>query len=476
MGPGLRISRATIAGVLYALAFPSFNLHYLAWVALVPLLLIERPRFLHGFIAGFVANLIIFFWLWKTFNAAQVGFPVTLISWLGLAGVLACYFGLFAEIYGRLPANVFRPLFVALIWALLELVRCKIMTGFPWALFAHTQVRNVPLLQWAAYGGEPLISFLLIYVNATVASFFRERRPATNIAFACTALMLILLLIVGGQIRDKKQLAMENGPTMKIALLQGNINQYQKWDAAYEAGIRQRYEELVEAAAKIEPDLIIWPESSVPGWFPNDPEYVEWVKNVVMKSGVPHLIGSVTRLDEKEYNAAFLIHADGEIAAQYAKQKMVPFGEYIPFGGFLRKYVPYLGHLGTFDAGDRPVMFDVKGGKVAPNICYEAFFAPLIYKSVQQGADIIVNITNDGWFLDSAAPEQHFVANQFRAVENGRPVLRAANTGISAVIDMSGTVRYRSDLLVKGMFVESVPLYQEPTFFSMLYSRLCHAN
>ena len=203
------------------------------------------------------------------------------------------------------------------------------------------------------------------------------------------------------------------------------------------------------------PDEKIAPPSLVESWVTNAP------------------VGFVA-LDEK--GVILHINPQGEIAGVYDKQHLVPFGEFIPFGGFLKRWIPYLGQLGTFNSGKGPVVFDVNGVKVAPNICYEAIFSSLIQRSVHSGADVIVNITNDGWFLDTAAPEQHFVANRFRAVETGRPVVRAANTGISAVIDSAGKTVFQSPLLVSGAYVVEVPRSRESTFFSMLYSRLCPAN
>lgn len=462
---------AVFSGVLYALSFPPFNLHYLAWVALVPLLAIKAPRFIDGVIAGFFANLIIFFWLWKTFAAANVGAPVTFAAWLMLAAILSLYFGVISLMNAMPLAPAIKPFALALSWTAMELLRSHILTGFPWALFAHTQATNLPLLQWAAYSGEEGLSFILFLVNAAIAGAIRCGERAGIRVLTVTLAMVVFLLFGGRRIAARKQAEIEVGPKMKVALLQGDIDQYQKWDEAYEAGIRQKYAALAREAARQRPDLIVWPESALPAWYPNDAFHKSWLKNLVIASSATHLVGAVTRRDDKEFNAAFLVGPKGEPVAEYDKQKMVPFGEYLPFGEFLRGWIPYLGQLGTFDAGEEPVLFEVNGVFIAPNVCYEAFFPRVLQRSLRLGADVFVNITNDGWFLDTAAPEQHFVANIFRAVESGRPVVRAANTGISAVIDSSGKVRFRSPLLVPGCYVVDVPLASRPTFFSMLYSR-----
>jgi apolipoprotein N-acyltransferase len=159
---------------------------------------------------------------------------------------------------------------------------------------------------------------------------------------------------------------------------------------------------------------------------------------------------------------------DGRLEGQYNKRHLVPFGEYVPFAGLLTHVVPYLGQVGIFDAGTAERLFEVKDVQMSPNICYEAIFPELVRHSARN-ADVIVNMVNDGWFLTSGAPYQHFAANILRAVENGRPVVRAANTGISAFIDAWGRVRFRSELMVGGAYTDTLPV--PPHDFRTFYGR-----
>jgi apolipoprotein N-acyltransferase len=186
----------------------------------------------------------------------------------------------------------------------------------------------------------------------------------------------------------------------------------------------------------------------VPGWVPKDRFYTEWITGIARKSKAAHLFGSLSAHERGESNAAILADANGTLVSQYNKRHLVPFGEYVPFGGFLSGLVPYLGQVGTFVAGHEFVHFDVNGVRLAP---------------------VIVNVTNDGWFLKTAAPEQHYLANIYRAVENGRPVLRAANTGISSHIDAYGRVEMKSSLMAAGFYVNLVAV-PDPEFRT-LYSR-----
>lgn len=367
--------------------------------------------------------------------------------------VFGLYFGFFSFAYSLLPSRWFRPWIGALVWVGLDQLHCVLLTGFPWAFLAHTQSGNLPLLQLASLAGAGGITFLLVLFNSSVAQIKNSPRNFAAVCFivACTWGWGKHRLNMAGRMGESTR-------SFKVAILQGNIDQYAKWDTRYEASVRQKYEGLVLQASAFKPDLIVWPESAIPGWYPNQKKYVEWVRRLATQSKTHHLIGAVTSRDGKDYNAAFLITPDGTAAAEYDKQHLVPFGEYIPFGGILKKWIPYLGQLGTFAAGERPVLFEVAGARLAPNICYEAIFPNLVRKSVLQGADIIVNITNDGWFLNTGAPEQHYVANIFRAVETGRPVIRAANTGISAVIDPHGREIVRSRLLTTGVFTATISL------------------
>jgi len=273
--------------------------------------------------------------------------------------------------------------------------------------------------------------------------------------------MVCLLLIAGFCIWGSHRLkTADRNETkdIKVSLLQGNINQYQKWDDKYEKMIRERYENLSIEATKESPDLIVWPESAIPGWYPNEKFYRNWVSDLVRRSSTSHLIGAVSSTRGLEFNAAFLVDDKGRIVSQYNKQHLVPFGEYVPLGKFMGKIIPYLGQLGAFDPGDKTVLFRIGNLTIAPNICFEAIFPGLVRESVLKGADLIVNFTNDGWYLDTGAPEQHYVPNVFRAVELGRPVIRAANTGISAMIDAWGREIFRSELMTSGTFTETVSL------------------
>jgi apolipoprotein N-acyltransferase len=456
-----------LSGALYGLSFPPFNFTQLAWVALVPILFCAesfavsnpgtiRRNFLLGWGASFVAHLIVFFWLWKTFVAAGVSPIVTLFCWLGLSAVVALYQGVFLVLQKLFPSRWWSATVGALIWVTFETIRTYALTGFPWALFGHTRAYDTHLIQIAHWAGAGSLSFLLVFVNISIANALLRRNRKWRPLIPAVTLLLFVWAVGALELSNADRIP--RARTVRVAILQGNIDQYQKWDDAYEASIRDTYEKLLREAAVEKPDVIVWPETAVPGWYPNQEQYALWVSSMAQLSGTYNIIGAVSTRNNKSYNAAFLIGPDGRQLAHYDKQHMVPFGEYIPFGNFLRKYIPYLGQLGTFDAGTGPAIFDAGGLKLSPNICYEAMFSKLIKRSVQTPADAIVNITNDGWFLDTGAPEQHYVVNIFRAIETRTPVIRAANTGISAIIDPWGRQLLRSPMLRSSTYIGELPL------------------
>ena len=465
------------SGVLYGLSFPPFNLSFLAWFALVPLLFIsfksKREALTLGLLTGFVANALIYFWIWATFRAAGVGFLTTFFSWISLSLVLGVTFLVFSTVYFFMPDVGLKPVSLGFLWVCLNAIQSFVLSGFPWAFLGTTQADNLPFIQVASATGLAGVTFFLIWSNASISQFLKylilkRKRNAMflNLGFL---IFSVLAVHVWGTNRLNTS-GKKPESTVRIAILQGNIDQYQKWDDQHESDIRHTYKKLAMKAATEKPSFIVWPESSIPGWYPNEKFYLNWVEDLVKETNISHVIGAVSRVGKKEYNSMFHVDSKGKIQNRYDKQHLVPFGEYVPFAKLLRPIVPFLGQLGEFDAGQGNVLFDIKGIKIAPNICYESIFPNLVRKSVLKGADIIMNVTNDGWYLDTGAPEQHYVNNIFRAIEMGRPVVRAANTGISAVIDPFGREQLRSPLLEENVYTSTLFIPKDPmkTFYLII--------
>ena len=213
-------------------------------------------------------------------------------------------------------------------------------------------------------------------------------------------------------------------------------------------------------------ELALWPENALPCWL-DEAECYGWLKKAVSPRAGASLVGSVSK-GEGKHVSAFLLDGAGEITASYDKRQLVPFGEYVPMRDFLGRYIKPVAELGEFEPGrPRQRLFALRGFKLGAAICYESIFPPLFAADAAAGADLFVNITNDGWYLDTSAPYQHFAANIFRAVETRRSIARAANNGISGVIDPWGRVIAKTALNERTVLEAGVPVHSGQSFFTL---------
>jgi apolipoprotein N-acyltransferase len=452
------------SSVLTILIFPKFNLDVLAWVALVPLMysinaecrfrsaeegILNRKyqlphsafriphssrSFFLGWISGTIAYTGILYWIVVTFNAAHQGYWLSIPSLLLLAAYIGLFWGIWGIYLTRIHETILFPVLAAAGWVTMEYLRTYFLSGFPWALLGDSQVRHLSLIQISSFTAVYGVSFLIVLVNATIVLLLRKK---TFSAVLITAIIFSSVYAFG---RHRVHTWHPEGKNVRVALLQGNIDQYMKWDIAYENAIKTTYADLVQKASASHPDLIVWPETSVPGYLMQDPPLQRWLKSVIKPTDALNLVGAPSLQGESSLNAAFLLSPEGYILGRYAKRHLVPFGEIVPFGFLLGHWIHVLNELGGFAAGRDEAVLTAPAYKAGVNICYEAIFPNLVRQSVLEGAGFIVNLTNDGWYMRTAAPYQHFVPNVYRAVENNRWLVRADNTGISAIIDPVGHV------------------------------------
>ena len=378
--------------------------------------------------------------------------------------------GLFSYL-GKIVLNRFSPSFsilaVAALWVSLEYSRSHLFTGFPWGILGYSFWNVPPLLQTAEWLGVYGVSFFIILFNLNF--FFLLKKKIPVIPWAIFVILFASNFFLLSQ--DLKQ----SGDKKTIAILQGNIDQYKKWSDAYIQEILITYDALVKEKNVMKSDLILWPESALPGWFPDEFFIAEWVRSVVKNSNRPHLLGSVTDYRQAR-NAAFLFSSDGKVLAHYDKTHLVPFGEFVPLPSLFGKIAPHLNQLGNFSAGKENKLLELEPLKMGVNICYEAVFPNLVRKQVKNGANLLINITNDGWYLDTAAPLQHFSMNVLRAVENRRYVVRAANTGISGAIDPFGKIAAITELNKKMAILVQVCPIEKKTIYTQrgdLFAAAC---
>ncbi len=490
------LSLSGLSLLLLWLSFTPLELAPLAWVALTPLSLIVRRPVLTG--RQLLAVLVIG-WIWgvATVQWIRLGHPVMYAALAALGFYLGLYIPAFLVI-SRRTVRAGCPVWLAvpLVWTALEFLRAWLLTGFSWYYLGHSQYRWIELIQIADITGVYGISFLTAMSAAVVADAFptaaaegvdedadssgqRWRRPAAG-AVVCVS--LILAAHIYGTFRQQSP-AQNDGPV--IALIQGNFSPDEKHDPRRSRRIVYIHDMLTRRAARLQPDLIVWPETMWPmaDWI-EDPELSEeQIESLVtaahyappdqtpavlkffrqghqtrehlitrsQEAGVPMLVGVVTRTATehgiREFNSAVLTDPDRRYVGRYDKMHLVVFGEYTP----LKTVFPFLASLRPpgmpeLTAGRRPRIFSAQGVRYGPAICFEDTVPRVIRRIVRSSdsggpPDVLVNLTNDAWFRGSCGLDQHLITSLFRCIETRRPMVRAVNGGISAFIDSSGRIR-----------------------------------
>jgi apolipoprotein N-acyltransferase len=469
---------AIAAGGLLALAFPRPDLAWLAWIALVPLLLVVAKRpFRSGFVAGLVFFAAILYWInivMTTYGHMHPLFSV--IAWLLLSAYLALYFGAATWAAGRLKELRGYPLSLTLpvLWVALEFLREFLLTGFPWATLGYSQHGNLKLIQSADLFGVYGLSYLLVLVNAVIAEWLlarqqqRRHRPVMAV--------LVAIALVGGawgygHWRLGKDL--DGRPDrLQVSVVQGNIPQDIKWLPEFQQETVKIYRDLSLTAARTQkPGLIIWPEAATPFYYQDSNALTEKVTTLPREAGAALLFGSPVYRKEpggvRYLNSAFLLDPAGKEKGRSDKIHLVPFGEYVP----LKRFLPFIDKIvvgiGDFSPGTINPL-PLNGHKLGVLVCYEAIFPELAREWVRQGSGLLVNITNDAWFGNSSAPWQHLAMVRFRAVENRVWIARAANTGISAFVAPSGRLHAATSLFVPASATVEVGLGARPGLYARM--------
>jgi apolipoprotein N-acyltransferase len=391
-----------------------------------------------------------------------------------VAGLLIAYLALFpglaSWITGRAlawhgPMALWAAPFA---WVAAEWLRGWLLTGFPWVLLGSSQAPWLPIAQTASLAGVWGLSALIVACNVALATLARNPRAAWPRA-AFLAAMVIGLAAWGA-----RRLASDPapaGPTLRVAIVQGNVAQDQKWSPEFASDIFSRYLRLSRDAAARGATLIVWPESAVPFFFEQDPGGTTAIRALARETGAWFLFGSNHVEGDsppRYYNAAFLVDPQGRTAGIYRKQHLVPFGEYVPLGRLLFFAAPLVEAVADFSAGTEAGPLLVDGHPVSTAICYEVVFGGLVRESVLGGSRLLTTLTNDAWYGRSSAPWQHFDQASMRAIELGRYLVRAANTGVSGVVDPHGRVRAELGLFETGILVDEVRLLDARTPYATI--------
>ena len=494
-GPGdAALILPVISGILLALSFPRFGQPIFAWVALAPVIVavfdIHRrtPEFRAGraFLPGFVAGLAYFggtvYWTGTVVTqfgglATPVGVIVAalLVAYLSLfPGLFTLGLGWLGVKYGR------RAIWLApAVWVTTELARTYFWSGFPWLLLGYSQTTVLPVAQFASVVGVFGLSALVALVSAALAFFVLSRSKESLITVGVTAAVLFGVTTWGNQ-RLGNDLRVREGRPVRVALIQGNIPQDEKWDPSRAGAILNTYLGMTREAAAKGAQLVIWPESSTPFPFMDDQGGGEKIRAVVRETGIELLLGSdqVDHATKSYYNAAFLVRKDGSVAGVYQKMHLVPFGEFVPLQQLLFFVGPLVEQVGGFTAGREMVVLPTAHGPISTAICYEIVFPRLVGESVSRGSQLLTTITNDAWYGHSSAPYQHFLQASMRAIEQGRYLARAANTGITGFVDPYGRVLQQSEIFQRAILIDDVRLLDVPTTYGKigdLFAYICAA-
>lgn len=511
---GVRCGLALLAGVLFAIALPKFDLAGASWIAPGVLLLATfgAPpglRFRIGFIAGFVQQLIVLYWLLYI----PVAF-MPIVGWIAMSAYLGLFPAAWAcACWSFFPGQVMLPvakfpfnaalasafrgsmwigralwcLRAAALWAALEWLMGWLFSGFPWNFVGVAQYQMLPLLQIASATGVYGVSFLVVWFSCALlcAGFALTQYPPVRNAWLremILPLTTVVIVAVSGLAQIRRQAA--TGASVKIALVQPAIPQTVIWEQSESTNRFQKLIELSERALAEKPDVLVWPEASVPNMVRHHEDTGRAIRELVARHGVWAIIGS----DDAEYrassatreidyfNSAFAVSPEGTLSAGYRKRRLVMFGEYVPFV----RWLPFLKVLspageGGFTPGTALGEFDLGALNVrtAPLICFEDTFGSLVREYVQPDTDFLINITNNGWFGEGAAQWQHAATAAFRAIENRIPLVRCGNNGLSCWVDEAGRFHglpsNPKDIYGEGYRIVSVPRQAVPrtlTFYT----------
>jgi apolipoprotein N-acyltransferase len=481
------------SALLQVLIFPLPGVYLLSWFALTPLILallrarpasqlevhgslrLEPATPLQGFLLAYACGILWYagtcYWIYDTMR--QYGGLSAPLAFLVLL-LFCCYLGLYHGLFGVLLAALARSrhyrralVTAPFLWVALELARTRV-TGFPWNLLGIAQIDNLALSRIAGFTGVYGISFEIALVNVALASAFlvpREKRGAMLAAALAAAAVL-----EAGRLVEPPATRADHA----ALLIQANIPVSADWTPAYfEQTLRDLTSLTVKTAAQSggKINLIVWPESPAP-FFTNDARFASAISQMALATSTSLVVGAIgndaptPNSDGRLFNSAVLVNSKGEFQQRYDKVHLVPFGEYVPFPSLFSFAGGLTQEVGHFERGPSRTPLDAGGTKLGVFICYESVFPDEVRQFAHNGAQVFVNISNDGWYGDSGAYAQHLNQTRMRAIENDRWILSAANTGVTASIDPWGRVAARIPRQQRTVLVAPYTLTSVTTFYT----------
>lgn len=486
-----RVLLVIASASLHTLALPPWNLAWLSWVALAPLLLALRGATIRsglglGFVWGMSAIWGIGYWVpaavayyWQ--QPTWIGAGFAMLAAAAVLGWQAALFGGGVVVIGRRFAGAGASLLVAALWVGVELLRARLAVGNPWLLVGYALLPYDHLVQAADLGGVFALSFLVVLVNAALVETASRSSSSARDGMRIATLPLVVLAGYWGYGAIRLAGFDDGGQLISVAVVQPNRPPERQWRAdLYGSGLDETLRLSQHAVETFLPQLIVWPESAITFFLADEPAYQRAITtslhrwNADLLTGGPH--EAHTADDSIRYfNSAFYMTRDGTIAARYDKTHLLPFGEYFPFPGLdlLRRR---FGRVREFTPGEKIEPIDTRFGRIAIAICFEGIFPDLVRAQMTRGARLLVSLSNDAWLRSPTGAEQHAAMVRMRAIENRTWVIRATSTGVSAIVDPRGRYRARSDVNVEATLGSKVALADRQTLYGLtgdLFAWLC---
>ncbi|MBP1684914.1 MAG: lnt [Deltaproteobacteria bacterium] len=464
---------AAVSGGLIAACFLRFWLFPLAWVAFVPLLwavrhaATAREAARVGCIAGLATNLPAFYWLVYTIHVfGGFGYPLAVLFYLCLTLFTSCEFVVFALALRRTGPG---PLALAApaLWVTLEFLYPNM---FPWRM-GHCQFHAPVLMQIGELTGPYGLSFVMLWVSAGLALLLDQPRRWLPLgAAAMASLAVVLYGVLRLPVIDR---ALGAAPTFRVALVQGNVGIKEKGDVRYFDINLEKYQELSDPL-QANTDVLVWPETVSQRWVEDGTTRLEGKDNPfddlrthLIFGGLAFRAHGRSQQRPEEFNSAFLVGPGGVVLDRYDKHILMPFGEFIPLASYFPAIASLSPETGSFTAGTGVEVFEVPGKvRIGPLICYEDLLASMSRQATAAGAEVLLNILNDAWYGNTAAPHQHQALALWRAIENRRYLLRGSNTGVTSIIDPAGRVVAEGQLFSTEVISGTVHRLHVTTFYT----------
>ena len=413
-------------------------------------------------------------------------------------GVLVAYLSVFPALFALIVRRTVlclgrRALIAApVVWVATEFGRNFPFGGFPWVLLGYSQVTVLPIAQFASVFGVHGVSMLVASVSTVLAMSAdprvrtadarrTARRFAAFVPLFAVSVGLLMVAVWGARRVASAELT-RSGDPVRVGLIQGNVSLEERSEAERRPAIFANYLAMSRQAIREGAEFVIWPESATPFQFENDVPAAAQIRALAQQARVTILLGSDQveppnhGLPTRYYNSAFIVRKDGTTGGAYRKMHLVPFGEYVPAKSLFFFAAPLVEAVSDFSAGDTATLLPVDGHNASTAICYEVIYPDLVRRFVVEGSELLTTITNDAWFGATSAPYQHFEQASMRAIEEGRYLVRSANTGISGIVDPYGRVLERTPIFQSAVTVGEARFLTASTFYARHGEVLTYAS